>query len=231
MTTNSWSDQRKALAVTIVFVLVPVSLLLMTTGLVSVFKNIALENFTRDPLAVTKSPFYIGAISKIGVLLWCAAACMCFLTAGVLRSVSASIDRCRFFLWAGVGTTVLLIDDFFLFHDVIAPEYFSVPSEATYTVYGGLAIYFFLKYQAVILKSSYSVLILATFFLSGSVGVDVLNDNEVVPYLVNVRDAQFLLEDGLKLFGIAGWFSYFAWECYVSLVQHSRQESAAVQFK
>lgn len=122
----SWGAQRVPLFIAAVFVYVPVLLLLLATGAVSSVTGVPIGRFTMDTTTAVGAPFYIGALSKIGIILWCAAASMCFLTSSVLHRTSTGSDEKRFFLGAGLVTSVLLIDDCFLVHEAFAPSYLGV---------------------------------------------------------------------------------------------------------
>lgn len=201
--------------------------LLLLTGVISYVKDIPIGHFMRDTTAVIGAPFYVGFISKIGILLWCTTAAMCLLTSAVLHKTSAGSRRTSFLLGGGLVTSVLLLDDFFLIHEEIAPLHLAVPSDVVLASYGALALAFVLYYRDCILQSNYPLLVLSIVFLAGSVGLDLLHDKAVLSFLTTPQGIQYLLEDGFKLLGIAGWLSYFGSECYLALVHQSRSAATS----
>lgn len=212
--------QRASVRLLMAFVYGPVLMLLAATALVASMKQIPVAHFVRDSVAVTGAPFYVGAISNIGILLWCAVATMCFLTSTLLRRAHASPGKGRFLLSAGLLTSVLMLDDLFLFHEVISPRYLGLSSDVVLVVYGFMAVALFLRYRPIIYQSKYALLLLSVAFFGGSVVVDFLQDRGLLSLLgMASGDLHFLLEDGLKLLGIAGWFSYFGWVCHTSLAR------------
>jgi hypothetical protein len=199
-------------------------ILLLATGVVSMVKDVPIELFMRDTTVVARVPFYFGAISNIGILLWCATASMCLLTSGVLHRVSTRSKDKLFFLGAALITSVLMIDDLFLVHEALGPLYLALPSDAFFVSYGVLALAFFLYYYRFILHTDYILLLLGMVFLAGSVVLDLLADNNLLLSIMSTG-VQYFLEDGFKLLGIAGWFSYFGGECFRRLVRQDGRES------
>lgn len=216
-------NQRAPLFVAAVFIYLPVLLLLLATGMISVIKEVPIKNFMRDTTAVARAPFYIGAISNIGVLLWCATASMCFLTSSVLHRASTGTKEQLFFLWAALITAVLMIDDLFLVHETVAPRFLAVSSDSVFVIYGILTSAFLLYYRRLILQTDYILLLLGILFLAGSVAFDMLSDNNFIPSLKSTG-MQNYLEDSSKLLGIAGWFSYFGRECFKKLSRQDGKE-------
>lgn len=217
------NDQGGPLFAVAAVVYLPVLLLLLATIAVAELKDVSIVVFLRDTTAVAGGRFYFGALSNIGILLWCATATACFLTSGVSRRTSKGSNTSLFFLCAGLITTMLMVDDLFLVHERVAPDYLGLSSNTTFLIYGALAAAFFLYFRGVIFRSDYALLLPALLFLAGSVVVDQLDDNGLLSLVVESTDIRFLLEDGPKLFGIAGWFSYFVWESFGTLTQHGDQ--------
>jgi len=237
-------DQRFHLRGASVYVYLPVLLLLLTTVAVSMVKEVPIDQFMRDPTAVFNAPFYTGAISNIGILLWCATASICFLTFVVLLRDSVTSRERLFFFGASLLTTVLMIDDLFLVHESVAPRYFGLSAELVIVIYGALATAFFIHHRHFILKSDYVLLLVSMAFLALSVGLDVVADNvdgsallgglaedDLQPSSISRGTLSFpppsthlFFEDAFKLLGIAGWLSYFGGECIKILADRNGRE-------
>jgi hypothetical protein len=149
----------------------------------------------RDPSQVAKYPFYIGLISHLGVLLWCAGAAICLFSAGLARE---RVMR-RFLLASGLVTAVLGLDDLLTLHESAFPDYLGVPEHAVLAAEGLIVAAFLLGFVRVIVRTDFLLLGLAFAFFAGSELVDQGAFNQGLNYL---------LDDGLKLFGIVSWLLY-----------------------
>jgi hypothetical protein len=159
-----------------------------------------LSDVTHDPLAVAKEPFYVGALSNLGVLVWWTAAVACLVAAAVLwrsrRDVAEPLGA------AGLLAAVLTADDLFLIHDVILPDKLGVPEPVTYAAYAAAALAFGVGYRAFLRRTRWTVLALVLVFFACSIGIDEL--------VSDAREEQFAgLEDVFKLFGIVTWAAYW----------------------
>lgn len=159
------------------------------------------NNLTRDVVAIFDGAPYLGIISTVGMLLWCATAAICFFAAAqpVQREDASQANR-RLLFAAGALTTWLLIDDQFLFHEVICPEYLGIREEIPLAFDALLALGFLVAFRRTILTHDYLVLLLAGGLLAGSIGMD----------LFIAFPGHYLVEDGLKLLGIGAWLGFFA---------------------
>ncbi len=219
--------QRTPLLKTVVFVYLPVLLLICATVVVASVEQIPLTHFMRDVTVVAKVPPYVGALSNIGVLLWCATASMCLLTASVLQP--ASLAEKGFLLNAGLFTSLLMLDDLFLIHEKFVPYYLGLPDEAILVVYGALAAALFGYYRQTVYRSDYLLLLLGGAFFAGSVAFDLLQGHGLLSWVgIQSGELENFWEDSFKLFGIAGWFSYFGRVCYTSLTLPSPAEPTDV---
>lgn len=186
-------------------------------GLAAVFAlcnyhQIPLETLTRDPSAVLEAPFYVGLVSHIGILLWCAAAAICLFGA-VFLSTTGEKTFSVFLAASGLLTTILLLDDVFLFHEEIAYTYFYISQKKVYAGYALLGLLYLYRFRHTILKSDFLFLALAFFFFAASIGIDLLPET-VIPH-------HFLFEDGFKLLGIVGWSAYLIRTSYQALLTAS----------
>ena len=199
-------------------------LLLALTVWFAAWQGVPLAELTRDGSAVAGAAFWTGALSNIGILLWCATASACLLTAGVLRATSEKAATRRFVFFAGLFTTVLMLDDLFLFHETIAPRHLGLPENIVLLAYGLLAVALLAFHRRLIARSAYGILGIGLTCFAGSILIDRLHRVGLMPRMgfVSPQDLSFLLEDGFKLLGIAGWFGYYGWVCYTSLTASRR---------
>ncbi|OQY29148.1 MAG: hypothetical protein B6244_04745 [Candidatus Cloacimonetes bacterium 4572_55] len=171
--------------------------------------KIAIQKFTRDPAAIfSANPFY-GILSNMGVLAWCATAAICFFAAVALRKRDPQNAYRPFFLHTAILTTILLFDDLLMFHETVFPRFLHLPEKVVLLTYVVMLVFLIYRYRFLILQTDFILLLIALGFFAFSVAVDIL-----IPYEVT---GQYLLEDGLKLFGIFGWLGYFARTCYQKL--------------
>ena len=174
--------------------------LLFLISMVSMKFSVPVAFFMRDTAVVLDGNPFAGFASNIGIIFWCTTAAVCLFSAAVSRQQVAKPVQTRFLLFAGLLSLMLLIDDFFLIHDKVFPVYLNIPETAAYAVYMLLILVFLFQFRRHILKTEYFLLLLACGFFASSI----LSD------MVMAQDGwQTLLEDGLKLIGIATWCFYF----------------------
>ncbi len=227
------SIQIKRLFSTIVKLYVPTLLLLLFVILINYQTDIDLGIFTRDPAVIagangltskvnlTTNPL-VGVVSNIGILCWCICASNCFFSSAILRSRrNSETSKVRifanFFYFFGIITTFFLLDDLFLFHEIIAPELFNISEKAVYYSYVFLLAWGVVKYRKIIFETDWYLFCLAFLFFGFSVLIDKFFD-----YLYLFKFAEeggwlgllILLEDGFKLFGIVSWLGYFTRVCF-----------------
>jgi hypothetical protein len=160
--------------------------------------------FTNDPFVLGNLPFYAGIISTVGMLLWCAAATVCFFTAAVLKK-DDHLSGWRFFLFmSGVLTSLLLCDDLFQMHKIFYPILFHLAEVFIYGVYGLFALWYLIRFRKQIRDTEFLLLVFSLVFFALAVIFDTLS-------LLPRGNTAF--SDGLKLLGIVSWFTYFARTC------------------
>ncbi len=163
--------------------------------------NIELDHFTQDPATIMSTPFYLGFFSYVGILFWCAAAVICFYTRAILPETTENSRLRSFMLYSGLVTSLLMLDDLFLLHELVLPEIFLLPEEVVYLLYLNILLVYAVLFRAEIQKSEYIVLVIA----AGMIGASQFVDSIPMP----LPEDSFL-EDAVKLFGIVTWFTYFA---------------------
>jgi hypothetical protein len=172
------------------------------------------SHLVNDATMVLHAPFYIAALHNAGVLLWFTAGAIACFTVWVLPD-GPQAGRSRPLLRAlGLFTIVLAIDDLYLFHEVVAPQYLGVPELAVqllYVVWGScLAIH---QRRMLLGHPEGSVLFCGVALLGMSLLIDASGVGEGVP-------GGATTEDGLKWLGILCWLLF--------CVQASRREVQAV---
>lgn len=166
--------------------------------------DIPIARFTRDPAAIFDAHPFTGAISNIGILFWCSTAAVCFFTS-VIHSKKGNIEIGKFLLFSGLLTSVLLLDDLFMFHEFMFPEILHIPQIVTYLGYLVLVSIYFIKFRSAIFRTEYIILLIACIFFGLSIFCDIF---------LPQRGIEFLVEDGFKLFGIVTWLIFFTRTCF-----------------
>jgi hypothetical protein len=173
---------------------------------IGLLNNILPKVLTRDPAASLDAPFYVGFLSNTGALLWAAAVTLCFFGYFALSKFKPTSPYRSFLLISGLLTLVLLVDDFFLFHDDVLPNYLGLPQEAFFAFYGLSTLLFLLYFRKRILSSDFMPLLFAFLFLGLSMTVDTFID--FFPKLN--FSGLYILEDMFKFLGIILWLMYFS---------------------
>lgn len=199
------ASQRYAIVRAILFY----SLGITCLALIAFQPFVEIPVLTRDPLAITDGEFYFGLLSNIGIILWCAAAIICLFTHFILSAVNLGLSQ-HFFLYAGLLTSLLLVDDLFMVHESVFPRYLNINEKAVMALYLLFMGFLLIRYRFKILSTPYLVLMSSLLFLGLSMIVDMALD--ILP------DYQYILEDGLKFLGIMGWLYYFTQTCYSSII-------------
>jgi hypothetical protein len=158
--------------------------------------NTPLAVLTRDVAATLGAKFYIGLLSGIGALLWCAAATTCFLGAALLRRSTAQRACAGFLLGSGVLLTFLGLDDFFMLHEVVYPR-IGLEEGVLVVFYAAGLVALILRYRSVLLDSEILLWAVGALLFLISVLVDGF-----------VKDAT-AFEDIPKAAGICTWLCYY----------------------
>lgn len=178
----------------------PTALLLALVAVVSFATGIPTRTFTADPLAIAGGHPLWGMLSNIGVLVWCAGATICLFTAVVLQLQDGPSHDVGFLLAAGLLTSLLLVDDLFMVHEWLAQTYLGVGERAFFALEASAVGLFLVTFRRRVLESNVLLLVVAFAFFGLSLAVDTM------PH--DWSRWHFLLEDGLKLFGIVTWSGY-----------------------
>ncbi len=178
--------------------------LVVLAGALVICMNLHLPFFmlSRDPIAIGKLQPYHGFLSNLGAIFWSFSVATCFLGYQLFIKQQNRKEDSKFIAFAGILSVILLIDDFFLFHEEIFSRYFHLNELYLFAVYGLLFLYYVFAYKSIIQKSNYIFLIVSFCFFLASIIVDVTMNTEE-NYMFH-----HLFEDGFKFVGIISWFCY-----------------------
>jgi len=196
-----WRRSLRLLPV-MLWLFLPAGGLLVGIVVLRLVAGVPMAEFTRDPAQTLGQTPFIGAISDLGILLWAAAATACLLAGGLLGPRHRARGYPGFLFLAGALTVALMLDDLFLFHDVVFPEYLGVSEHVLYAFYGLAAVSLLVEYRRLIAQSDYPLLLLALGLFGISLVMDFVSDYVLLP-------GMFMLEDGPKFLGIVAWAGYF----------------------
>jgi hypothetical protein len=178
------------------FSILPTAILYLAILYISNFYNIKLSLVVRDLAQTCGYPIGVGMISNIGILLWGAAASICFFTT-FLESVSN--ESSKLLLLGGLFSGLLCIDDFFLLHDrYIGPDFLNL-------TYLAISIFLLVRFRKLLKKIGLFNLIISILFL----GLSVFFDGVVQQIFIQSNELTQLFEEGFKFIGIACWLNFW----------------------
>ena len=147
----------------------------------------------------------IGAFSNVGVLLWWSTVTVTALTWYLARRDPMASEFSRMCGCAALLTAFFALDDLFLLHDYVFPEWLHIPEGAILAATVAMAGFFLFHFRKIFLKTRNRMALgVALLFLCGSLLVD------AAP--IDLR-GQGTIEDSLKFVGIVTWLYYFASVC------------------
>lgn len=170
------------------------------------FKHLPLEALTRDTATVLHGKPYIGLLSNLGILVWCAAAAICFFTAYVLRHSTSMQESTLFFSSAGVLTTLFLADDLFLLHDYVYVSWLPHSHLLIIAAYGIGIVMLAARFWKMFHESFFTLFGMALFCFAIAAVPDLQNRS----YLLPDTFPSTLVEDGFTFIAVLFWFVYFA---------------------
>lgn len=170
----------------------------------SVWRQMPVEDLTRDVSAVARLHPLTGALSNLGILLWCASASVCAFAACVVGRTGPGLSR-GFLLSSALLSAYLMLDDLFLIHEDLVPRHLGLPETAVLAALGTSALTYFACFARTILQTRWVTLAAAI----GLLGLSVVVDAHRWSWMWRLGTWSILLEDGLKWAGISFWCSYF----------------------
>ena len=177
----------------------------MTIWIIGSQFNIDFGLLTKDPTQLTGLHPLIGIISHFGIIMWCSTASLCFFVCTISEKyVNKNFKR---FLFSSAFLTVyLLLDDIFLIHEILGPEYLHIKQNYIYVIYFFVTLSYIIFFLRLILRTEFVLLILALIYFGLSIILDYVSSK--MDYEINT-----LIEDAFKFFGIMMWFLYFLRIC------------------
>jgi len=194
--------QIRPVALLVVIVFTPAVMALGLLVAVNQATGIKVSVFTRDPIQVLDGQAYVGVYSNVGILIWAAAAVSCFFAAAVLHRCGGERSWRKFLTASGIVTSILLIDDLFLMHELVLPEHVGIPEALIVPAYGLMLLAYLWTFRRNILATDFLILVLALGLFGFSAGID------VVALATDEFHGVHLLEDGFKFLGIVAWTTY-----------------------
>lgn len=190
---------------------VPLFFLLLLV-LLSLYQDSPISKFTRDPAATAGISPLTGVASHFGVLLLTASGAICLFSWVILKKSGVG-QLSVFLLCSGLMSIFLGLDDLLMLHESVYPRLFGISEKGVFLIYALILLGGSIKFRHVILKTEYSVLLLAIGFLGLSLIVDGVQE-----YVDAVLGQwRIFLEDGSKFLGIVAWFGYYLRCCVTSV--------------
>lgn len=208
-------NQIRSLWKLLIGIYAPIALLFLGIGiLVRIVPDLSIYDIFRDVAVIGKVPSYSGFMSQLGLLLWSASTTICFFTYFVLKKREASRkESLNTLLFAGLLSGYLMIDDTFMLHEEIFPDYIKFIPEKVVIILLGIAMLLFLYFnRREILQSEYGILLLAYGFFGFSVAIDAIPDRFYVGSYF-FEKIELFLEDGAKFTAITTWFVFYTRYC------------------
>jgi hypothetical protein len=203
-------QQIKANWITMVFIMTVLSLIFGFVFALHTWGGVPFKNLTIDVSIIASEPPYIGFLSQLGLLVWSATVSICLLGASLIYYKDKTSESLFFLITAGLLTSLLTLDDAFLFHEKVLPH-IGIPELMVYLSYGGFLLFFLIRFHWFILgQTDFLLLGIALFFFGASVSTDTFS-----PFGIN----EYVLEDGSKFAGIVAWFFYFLQTCRKLLIK------------
>lgn len=202
---------KKGSLISLAKILVPGILYLAFLCAFSLQSDFHFDTLSRDPIQLLNGKAYTGILSRTGIVLWCATAAILFFSPKISSLQGKTKNITSFLFFAGLLTSFMMIDDFFLMHDVVFPEYLHIDEKVFYCFYGSSVVAIFYFFRKIVLNSDYILLLLSFSFLAVSALTDVVMVlGLTIPY-------PFVIEDGFKFLGIISWFAYFTRTSYMHI--------------
>ena len=176
--------------------ILPSTILYLAILYISNFYNIKLILVVRDLAQTCGYPIGVGMISNIGILLWGAAASICFFTT-FLEGINK--ESSKLLLLGGIFSSLLCIDDLFLLHDrYIGPDFLNL-------TYLAISIFLLVRFRKILKIIGLFNLLISILFL----GLSVFFDGVIQQIFNQNYEFTQLFEEGFKFIGIACWLNFW----------------------
>lgn len=178
----------------------------------SIAFEIPIRQLVADPAQYFQGPFYTGFLSNLTVLTWAVGAYCAFFTRWTIGQIKSVPEWRRFFGLAGLLSIILMLDDLYMFHEEIFPNYLFFPEVSgirpneKFVIfgYGLFTLWFLYTSRKTIIKTPWPQLLVAGCFLAFSV----LADRGIGKHLIPSSSGRVYAEDSAKFLGVLGWSVY-----------------------
>jgi len=196
-----------------------IMLFLGVATITQIIPHLTIPDLLRDVATLGGIPFYSGAVSQLGLLLWSAATTICFFIYFVLKKMNTPHkESLNFLLFAGFLSTYLMFDDTFMLHEEFFHDYLKIIPEKVIIILLGVAMLAFLYVnQREILQSEYSLMFLAYMFFGISVAIDAI-PTRLYEDIYFIEKIEHLIEDGAKFTAIVTWITFYSRYGYQQLL-------------
>ena len=193
----SLSSLKSPAYIWISIIVVPIFLLVLA----AIQREVPLHILMLDPLRAAQAPFFYGALSNIGIVVWCVAASICLFVALIVTRGEGFNEDAKYMLAAGVLSMVLMFDDLFMLHEIVFPDYIGIPELVTYLVYILSVAWYLMRFRKSLISTEPVLLVFCLMFFAISMFSDVFFGR---PETVLER----IFEDGAKFLGIWLWAGF-----------------------
>lgn len=181
----------------------PVALALAALPFLPAVTGEPVSRFTRDVFSIAEIPVYSGFYSNLGIALWGATCAVTLFVARLLGGRPGGWGGSRgALLGFGALSGVLMVDDFLLVHEWIAPEFLGIPEKVVFGAYGAVLAVLLVVFRRAILERRPGHLVVALGLLGASLGMDLIERPPAPGW-------HYVVEESLKLLGIAAWTVFF----------------------
>lgn len=134
--------------------------------------HVSVELLMRDLAAIALKPFYYGAVSNIGIQLWTATSAVCLLGAGTIHALRNNKET-EYFLWVmGSLSLFLCLDDLFLLHELVFPDYLGISENFVFLGYAIVFSVSLLRFRKLIFRTQPFLFFISIFLFAFSVAYD-----------------------------------------------------------
>ena len=184
-----------------------IALILALPVLIGIFiagkSGLHVGDYTRDVTALANLPPFTGLLSTLGLLVWAASAAVWYCCR--ILAVKCGDGRMRAFATASLFLTLwLVLDDGFMLHEGIAPNYLHLPERGMLLLVACYALAYGYLFGDILLKAIFP---LAFSFVPLALSL-FIDDLGALWTWDLIGEWDFLLEDGLKWLGIVGWLGH-----------------------
>ena len=172
------------------------SAVLVSAAIAAALTNHPVGFFTRDPVAASETPPYVGMVSTLGILCWWTTAVCLAIAAWHAHLGNRKPHRFAFAV-AALAVAYLALDDAFQVHEWLLPR-LGIPEQVSQLTYMAAFGAMVLTGRAIVARKRMSLLVVTGGFLGAAVAIDVVLDG-----------LRFVwLEDSFKFVGLVGLAVY-----------------------